>query len=163
MEMANQAMDAGISVEAVIVAGWRHLGCRMPRARMVTVAVASAHCPIPPAVTQVCAVAHGAHEPEAQSNLSVQLDPIPKAVPSQPKVPRMSVRTRVTVTSAIIHGFQFACLTPDAAFMRGSSHGASGCGGGLVVHGVCGCARRALNKRGLMAARFAGSVFDHLG
>lgn len=104
---------------------------------MVTAAAASTHCPIPPAVTQVCAVAHGAHEPVAQSNLSVQLDPIPKAVPSQPKVPSMSVTARVTVASVIIHGFQFPCLTPYAAFMRGSSHGASGCGGGLVVvHGV---------------------------
>jgi hypothetical protein len=125
VEMANHATDAGISAEAVIVAGWRQLECRMPRARMVTAAAVSAHCPIPPVVTQVCAVAHGAHEPEAQSNLSVQSDPIVKAVPNQPKVPRMSVTTRVTVTSAIILGFQFACLMPDAAFMRGSSHGAS--------------------------------------
>jgi hypothetical protein len=101
--MANHITATGMIAQAAIVAARRQPGCRMPSTRIVTAAAASTHCPIPPVVTQACALAHGAHVPEPQLNLSVQLEPIPKAAPNQPTVPSTNVTARASVTSATIH------------------------------------------------------------
>lgn len=116
-------MASGISAQAVTVAAGRRPGWDLLRTTIASAAPASAHCPIPPAPTHVCAFAHGAHESVPQLKSFVQVVPIAKLTANQPAVPSPDVTASAAEAGAALCGRQARALPAGTGSTCSLFHG----------------------------------------